>query len=53
MIDTYHAVQKYLKEDRQWKREHRIAHAKAELARSQNKTAREFWLEILDANKDD
>lgn len=41
---------KYLLSDRQWKREHRIAHAKAMLKQAETRGEREFWRDVLDAN---
>jgi hypothetical protein len=45
-------VQTYIHNDRQWKREHRIAHAEAMLARAKDIKEITFWESILLALKD-
>jgi len=44
---------KYLISDRQWKRDHRIAHAKAMLKQAGTHTEREFWRDVIEANVGD
>lgn len=38
-------VQKFLLADRQWRREHRIEHAKSMLKRAIERTEKQFWRE--------
>ncbi len=42
-------VKLYLLSDRQWKREHRIAHAAYKLETANTANDKEFWSAILDA----
>ena len=44
---------KYLMSDRQWKRDHRIAHAKAMLKQAETRNDREFWRDVIEANVGD
>jgi len=44
---------KYLISDRQWKRDHRIAHAKAMLKQAETRSEREFWRDVIEANVGD
>lgn len=41
---------RFLIADRQWKREHRIAHAKHQLAAAKTTGEHDFWRSVLDAN---
>lgn len=43
-------VNAYLKDDRQWLRHIRIAHAKAKLSRAETLEEKEFWQHVLKAN---
>lgn len=45
-------VRAYLLQDRQWKREHRIAHAKVMLVKAKSQHDRDFWRQVLNANMD-
>lgn len=40
----------YLSQDRQWKREHRIAHARYQLGLASDDSSRDFWKGVLRAN---
>jgi hypothetical protein len=42
-------VAEYLKGERQWKREHRIAHAQLQLRLSEEAETRAFWKDVLRA----
>lgn len=46
------SVRSYILGDRQWKREHRIAHAKVMLTAATSQHDREFWRQVLNANMD-
>ena len=46
------SVFEYVIADRQWKREHRIAHAKMMLAKAKPGEEKHFWREVLEANRD-
>ena len=46
-------VRDYLLADRQWKRDHRIAHAKRMLALVTTPKEKQFWRDVLDANYED
>jgi len=41
---------KYLLDDRQWRKEHRVAHAKAMLKQAKTREEREFWRDVIEAN---
>ena len=45
-------VYEYVITDRQWKREHRIAHAKMMLAKAKPGADKQFWREVLEANRE-
>lgn len=47
------SVQEFLKADRQWRREHRIAHAKSMLGRANTRDEKQFWRDVLEANVGD
>lgn len=44
------SVYQFVLTDRQWKREHRIAHARSMLKQAQAPSDRQFWREVLEAN---
>ena len=44
---------KYLQIDLQWKRDCRIAYAKAMLKKAETREEREFWRDVLEANTGD
>ncbi len=46
------SVYEYVLSDRQWKRAHRIAHAKVMLAKAITHDEKQFWREVLEANRD-
>jgi len=41
---------KYLLTDRQWRREHRISHARLMLKVAKSREEREFWRDVIEAN---
>jgi len=43
----------YLIADRQWKREHRIDHAKMMLRKADTPVEKQFWRSVIDANVGD
>jgi len=45
------AVENFIKNDRQWTRPMRIAHAKYQLSIAKNADDKEFWTEILNRNE--
>lgn len=47
------AVENFIKNDRQWTRPMRIAHAKYQLSIAKNADDKEFWTEILNRNEGD
>ncbi len=44
-------LDKFLKEDRRWKRHVRIAHAKLQISRTSH-DERDFWVAVLMANEE-
>lgn len=44
-------LQEYLKNDRQWTHEMRVAHAKYQLNKAEALEEKNFWRSVLDANK--
>ena len=43
-------LQAYLHSDRQWKREHRIVHARTMLRQASSAADKNFWKAVLQAN---
>ena len=43
-------VKDYILADRQWKRDHRVAHARSQLAKATTPLEKSFWEAVLTAN---
>lgn len=46
-------LKEYLKQDRQWHRPLRVAHARFQLRNATTEQERMFWRDVLNANKED
>lgn len=46
-------VRDFLKQDRQWPRQHRISHAKMKFKEAETVQEMQFWLDVIKANEDD
>lgn len=43
----------YIIEDRQWKREYRINHARYMLSKAVTEQDKQFWRDVIDTNKEE
>lgn len=43
----------YIISDRQWKRDHRLGHARHMLTKAVTEQDKQFWRDVIDANKEE
>ena len=52
MTEFEKQVDDYIRSDRQWRRDHRIAHIKWQLSKAPSEMSRNFWKVVLARNED-